>query len=145
MKTLYLLPLMFFLYFFTACSSNADEANGQENLILKENQILNIEKISINGKIYDAKSAESKPNINFGADKFYGYSGCNRFFGSYQKNSKSMSIEDQSVASTQMLCHPLEVMEFEHLFLTNLQGNFKISYENDKLILDNGTMKIFFE
>lgn len=145
MKKIYAFTLLFAMSVFTACSSNADEANNQENLVLKENQILNIEKISVKGKIYDVKSAETKPNINFGADKIYGLAGCNRFFGTYQKNSKGISVEEGSIASTQMLCHPTDIMEFETMFFSNFKGDFELSYENDKLILENGTMKIFFE
>lgn len=134
------------LSFFIGCASNIEQVNKQENSVsIKENQILNIEKISINGKIYNIQNAESKPNITFSTDKFYGSSGCNRFFGTYQKNSNLLSIGEQSVASTQMLCYPADVMEFERLFLTNLRGSFKILNQDGKLILDNDTMKIFFE
>ncbi|MBZ7973681.1 META domain-containing protein, partial [Campylobacter molothri] len=77
--------------------------------------------------------------------KFYGYSGCNRFFGSYVNNGDSIKINGAGAASTQMLCHPMDVMNFENSFLSNFNGTFKISNENGKLILNNGKMKIFFK
>lgn len=146
MRILVLLTCL--LSFFAGCAANtkgSKEIQKQESLTLNENQVLNLEKISVNGKVYELKNADSKPNISFSGSKFYGYSGCNRFFGFYQKHSEGISVEEGSVASTQMLCHPLDVMEFERLFLTNFKGNFTILSQDGKLVLENGTITIFFE
>ncbi|EHY1140026.1 META domain-containing protein, partial [Campylobacter coli] len=56
-----------------------------------------------------------------------------------------LEIQGDRVASTQMLCHPLDVMEFENAFLSNFKGSFTISNKNGKLILNNGEMEIFFK
>ncbi|EAH7878795.1 META domain-containing protein, partial [Campylobacter jejuni] len=69
----------------------------------------------------------------------------NRFFGSYQTKVDTLQIEGDRVASTQMLCHPMDVMDFENSFLSNFKGIFKISNENGKLVLSNDEMKIFFK
>ncbi len=66
------------------------------------------------------------------------------FFGSYQTKADTLQIEGDRVASTQMLCHPMDVMDFENSFLSNFKGIFKISNENGKLVLSNDEMKIFF-
>ncbi len=40
-------------------------------------------------------------------------------FGSYQTKADTLQIEGDRVASTQMLCHPMDVMDFENSFLSN--------------------------
>ncbi|MBZ7943056.1 META domain-containing protein [Campylobacter sp. RM13744] len=130
---------------FAGCASTSvsSSANTQNKLV--QNQQLKIERIVVDGKTFDPKNAEEIPNISFDKDKFYGYSGCNRFFGSYVNNGDSIKINGAGAASTQMLCHPMDVMNFENSFLSNFNGTFKISNENGKLILNNGKMKIFFK
>ncbi|MBK1974104.1 META domain-containing protein, partial [Campylobacter sp. TTU-622] len=115
--------------------------------ILPQNAILKIEKIVVNDKTFIPKNTEEDPNISFDNNKFYGYSGCNRFFGAYQSDGKILTVEGDRVASTQMYCHPQEVMDFENTFLSNFKGKFKILNENGKLNLsnENGSMKIFFK
>ncbi|TKX30677.1 META domain-containing protein [Campylobacter estrildidarum] len=133
--------------FFAGCASTSVSSNSTSDIQGKfmQNQLLKIEKIVVNGKTFDPRNAEETPNISFDKDKFYGYAGCNRFFGSYKNNGNTLKIEGDRAASTQMLCHPLDVMDFENSFLSNFNGTFKISNENGKLILNNGKMKIFFK
>ncbi len=131
--------------FFAGCASTSVSSNSKANNELAQNQLFTIEKIIVKGKTFDPKNAQEAPNISFDKDKFYGNAGCNRFFGSYQSNGDTLQIEGDRVASTQMLCHPMDVMEFENSFLSNFRGTFKISNENGKLILNNGEMKIFFK
>lgn len=130
--------------FFAGCASTSVSSNSKNNG-LTQNQLFTIEKIVVKGKTFDPKNAQEAPNISFDKDKFYGNAGCNRFFGSYQSNGNTLQIEGDRVASTQMLCHPSDVMDFENSFLSNFKGIFKISNENGKLVLNNGEMKIFFK
>ncbi len=46
------------------------------------------------------------------------------FFGSYQTKADTLQIEGDRVASTQMLCHPMDVMDFEKFFPFKFQRNF---------------------
>ncbi|EAH7629971.1 META domain-containing protein [Campylobacter jejuni] len=132
--------------FFTGCASTSvTSSTSKGNNELVQNQLFKIEKIIVNGKTFDPKNAEESPNISFENNKFYGYSGCNRFFGSYQTKADTLQIEGDRVASTQMLCHPMDVMDFENSFLSNFKGTFKISNENGKLVLSNDEMKVFFK
>ena len=132
------------LAFFTACSSNvATNENPKKDFKFSKNELLKIEKIIVNDKSFEPKDAEEIPNISFDESKFYGYSGCNRFFGSYENGDNALKIGE--AASTQMLCHPQSVMEFENAFLMNFKGEFKILNENDKLVLSNDIMKIYFK
>ncbi|MBM0637374.1 META domain-containing protein [Campylobacter sp. VicNov18] len=133
--------------FLAACSNSSTSLilNSKSDKELTQNHLFKIEKIIVNGKTYDPKNAEESPNITFENNKFYGYAGCNRFFGSYQNSGDILQIEGDRVASTQMLCHPLDVMDFENSFLSNFKGTFQISDENGKLVLSNDEMKIFFQ
>ncbi|EAH5844828.1 META domain-containing protein, partial [Campylobacter jejuni] len=100
--------------FFAGCASTSvTSSTSKGNNELVQNQLFKIEKIIVNGKTFDPKNAEESPNISFENNKFYGYSGCNRFFGSYQTKADTLQIEGDRVASTQMLCHPMDVMDFE--------------------------------
>ncbi len=133
--------------FFAGCASTSVNSKSTSKISneFMQNQLFEINKIVVNGKTFDPKNAEENPNISFENNKFYGYAGCNRFFGSYQSNENTLEIQGDRVASTQMLCHPLEVMEFENAFLSNFKGSFTISNKNGKLILNNGEMEIFFK
>lgn len=97
-----------------------------------QNQLFEIDKIVVNGKTFDPKNVEENPNISFENNKFYGYAGCNRFFGSYQSNENTLEIQGDRVASTQMLCHPLDVMGVKMLFFQILKEvlQFQIKMAN---------------
>ncbi|MFQ6341937.1 META domain-containing protein [Campylobacter sp. VTCC 70190] len=129
--------------FFAGCASNSVNSNSTKSVELTQNQPLQIEKIIVKGKMLEAKNAEEIPNISFDKNKFYGYAGCNRFFGSYQNSGTSLQFE--GAASTQMLCHPLDVMDFENSLLSNLKGEFKMTKEDNKLILSSENMTIYFK
>ncbi|QOW63249.1 META domain-containing protein [Campylobacter hepaticus] len=134
------------LVFFAGCSSTSIlSSNSKSNIELTQNRLFKIEKIILNGKTYDPKNAEESPNISFENNKFYGYAGCNRFFGSYQSANDILQIEGERVASTQMLCHPLDVMDFENSFLSNFKGTFKIFNEDGNIVLSNDSIKIFLK
>ncbi len=67
--------------FFAGCASTSvTSSTSKGNNELVQNQLFKIEKIIVNGKTFDPKNAEESPNISFENNKFYGYSGCNRFF-----------------------------------------------------------------
>lgn len=132
--------------FLAACSTSTSLiSSSKSDKELTQNHLFKIEKIIVNGKTYDPKNAQEIPNITFEDNKFYGYAGCNRFFGSYQSSGDILQIEGDRVASTQMLCHPLDVMDFENSFLSNFKGIFQISDENGKFVLSNDEMKIFLQ
>ncbi|MBS4313059.1 META domain-containing protein [Campylobacter vulpis] len=134
------------LAFFVGCASHngADKMEGEVMKTLSlEGQNLKIEKIVISGKSFNPENMEENPNISFDKDKFYGFAGCNRFFGNYEK--KDMNIQIDGAASTQMLCHPQSVMEFESVFLMNFKGNFKIINEDGKIILEGNAAKIYLK
>lgn len=140
------LQLALITSFIAGCAANSTKEQASSMaLSFSENQALKIDKIIVDGKTYSPKNAEESPNISFEKNKFYGYSGCNRFFGSYQSDGKNLQIEGDRVASTQMFCHPLDVMEFENSFLSNFKGSFKIINNNGKLIFKNDTMEIIFQ
>ncbi|EPN1531972.1 META domain-containing protein [Campylobacter upsaliensis] len=134
------------LAFFIGCAShNATNQTGGETMktLSLEGQNLKIEKIVIGGKSFNPENMEENPNISFDKDKFYGFAGCNRFFGNYKKKDMNMQID--GAASTQMLCHPQSVMEFESAFLMNFKGDFKIVNEGSKIILGGDLAKIYLK
>lgn len=131
------------IFIFAGCASST----SKEKIVLSkfENKTYNIAKIVLDGDGLKLQSEQEAPNITFENDKFYGFSGCNRFFGTYKIDGNSLIIEGDRVASTQMLCHPIEIMDFENNFLSNLKGSFTINYEDDKLVLKNKKMQIYFK
>ncbi|TNH35126.1 META domain-containing protein [Campylobacter helveticus] len=135
------------LALFVGCASHnaSSEVGGKDTIkpLALEGQNLKIEKIVVGGKSFNPENMEENPNISFEKNKFYGSAGCNRFFGNYKKDDMNLQID--GAASTQMLCHPQSVMEFESTFLTNFNGNFKIINENDKIILESGETKIYLK
>lgn len=136
------------LAFLVGCASNTTSIQEQaqaKNVDLPSfvGQNLKIEKIVVSGKELKAKGAEEEPSINFEKDKFYGSSGCNRFFGAYQNNGENLQFD--GAAATQMLCQPNELMNFESALLTHLKGNFKLSSEGGKILLKNEDMTIYFQ
>ena len=142
------LQLTLIATFFAACANNTSINSNpvaKTSTGISQNKLFQIDKIIIKGKTFNPKNTEEIPNISFDKDKFYGYSGCNRFFGAYQSSADILQIEADRAASTQMLCHPLDVMEFENAFLSNFKGKFKISYDKEKLVLSSDEMTILFK
>ncbi|EFM2942741.1 META domain-containing protein, partial [Campylobacter upsaliensis] len=58
---------------------------------------------------------------------------------------KDMNMQIDGAASTQMLCHPQSVMEFESAFLMNFKGDFKIVNEGSKIILEGDLAKFYLK
>lgn len=75
-------------------------------------------------------------SANFEGDRISGSGGCNRFTGSYQAESSTLSIG--ALASTRMACEE-SVMNQETNYLTALQGAQR--YE----INEQGELQIFYQ
>ena len=136
---------VFLSFVFFGC---AKDSVKKENIALNngfENRSFTIYKVILNGKELDIKKLQENPNITFENNKFYGFSGCNRFFGVYSIKNGSLKIEGDRVASTQMLCHPLEIMDFENAFLSNFNGEFSVNYNSSNFVLENKIMQIYFK
>jgi len=132
------------LFIFIGCASTSKNITTKQNTQGLENQNFKIEKVIFEGKTYMNFNTQESPNISFEKNKFYGYTGCNRFFGTYENNGENLNISNDYLASTKMLCYPKEIMDFEYIFLTNLKGTFKI-IKNKQIILENEEMQIFLK
>ncbi|OCX42370.1 hypothetical protein A7X81_04050 [Campylobacter ornithocola] len=109
-----------------------------------QNKEFTINSYEANGKNYELPK-NSKASISFdNKDKrLFGIAGCNRFFGSYKDLGSNIKIED-NLASTKMLCEQ-ESMNFEDNFLRNFNGEFKITSDDDSIILENKKMKVYLK
>lgn len=133
-----------FLFVLIGCATHTNFAPPmEEKSSFLEGQNWKIEKIVLKGKELSIKTTEEVPNIHFEKDKFYGYAGCNRFFGNYQNNNDVVQVD--GAASTQMLCQPRVLMDFETALLTNFKGDFKLSNENGKIRLENQDLIIYLQ
>ncbi|MCW1360213.1 META domain-containing protein [Campylobacter sp. US33a] len=103
--------------------------NASLSIIEIENKTLSFVSIETNGKLYTPKEGGEIPSITFERDRFFGFAGCNRFFGGLG-NLGDEGIEFKGAAATKMMCEP-ESMKFEDKILTSLTGIFKISKNGD--------------
>ncbi|MDO4674148.1 META domain-containing protein [Campylobacter sp.] len=142
----FLMPLLF-LAFLMGCAkepTNLTQNQAQISVLASlVGQNLKIEKIILAQKELRAEGAEEGASINFEKDKFYGSSGCNRFFGAYESDGENVQID--GAAATQMLCQPRELMDFESALLTHFKGNFKLSREGGKILLKSEEMSIYLQ
>lgn len=109
-----------------------------------ENKDLKIEKIAISGKIFTPSSLQDEnASVRFTNTQYNGFSGCNRFFGSFSlKNGKIVFKENGG--ATKMLCPP-EVMRFEDALLSHLKGEFTLLKEKDSFVLHSNEIKIYLK
>lgn len=107
-----------------------------------ENKDLKIEKIAISGKIFTPLQDENA-SVRFTDKQYNGFSGCNRFFGSFNLKNGKIVFEDNGGA-TKMLCPP-EVMRFEDALLSHLKGEFMLLKEKDSFILHSNEIKIYLK
>ena len=81
--------------------------------------------------------------IGFEGDRFFGYSGINRYFGQYEINGGKLVIENMG---TTKMDGKEQDMILELKFLTILKDNKSIKLEGDKLILiSNEDFKLEFK
>ncbi|MCX2682786.1 META domain-containing protein [Campylobacter sp. MIT 21-1685] len=133
----------FFLFsaLFVSCSSTS--LIQHQDIRFPKNQLLKIEKIIINATTYHVQNMQETPYISFEDEKFYGFGGCNRFFGFYKFDGEILEIDNETLGSTKMLCK--DSMEFEDMFLTHFKGKFRLSEHHDFFLLENDTLKIFLQ
>ena len=82
-------------------------------------------------------------SIGFEGNRFFGYSGINRYFGQYEINGGKLVIEDMGLTK---MAGKEQDMILELKFLTILKDNKSIKLEGDKLILiSNEDFKLEFK
>lgn len=124
---------------FIACAGNNGVAFGDI-----ENKSLIIDKIIVSGKTFMPSSLQDdRASVSFSKADYNGFAGCNSFFGSFSLNGNKITFAGNGGA-TKMLC-PSEVMAFEDTLLSHLRGEFTLSKENDKLILQSKEIQIYFK
>lgn len=80
-------------------------------------------------------AADTDLYVQFEPDgKLGGYAGCNRFFGSYQLNGNTISIEP--LGMTRKAC-PSQVMSFEISFIEALQSAKTVARAETRIALRN--------
>lgn len=105
---------------------------------------MEIKKIAILDKIFTPSSLQDEnANIRFTGTQYNGFSGCNRFFGSFGLKNGKIVFKDNGGA-TKMLCPP-EVMRFEDALLSHLKGEFTLLKEKDSFVLHSNEIKIYLK
>lgn len=102
-------------------------------------------KQELNGREFKILGDEynKEVSIGFEGDRFFGYSGINRYFGQYEINGGKLVIEDMG---TTKMGGIEQDMILELKFLTILKDNKSIKLEGDKLILiSNEDFKLEFK
>ncbi len=102
-------------------------------------------KQELNGREFKILGDEynKEVSIGFKGDRFFGYSGINRYFGQYEINSGKLVIENMG---TTKMDGKEQDMILELKFLTILKDNKSIKLEGDKLILiSNEDFKLEFK
>ncbi len=89
-------------------------------------------------------SANVKATLAFDAQehRVYGFSGVNRYFGSYQWEKNELRLGP--LAST-MMAGPLEAMEFEADYLKKLHSVTSYQLQGDRLILKTPEGDLVFQ
>lgn len=112
-----------------------------------EDKNLNIEMISLNLKDSNTSKqfsiASDDALLSFSKDKFNGFVGCNRFFGSLEYKKNTVIFKDD-IASTKMLCDPI-TMEIEDSLLSFLKGEFTWEKNQDEYLLENDKISIYLK
>lgn len=99
---------------------------------------------SINGEpLPEGEPSEPIPELDFGEQMHVsGSTGCNRYSGKAVLRDGYFQIE--SLASTRKMCAP-PANEMEHLFITMLGQDSRISIDGDKnLVLESGETVLIF-
>ncbi|WP_074017195.1 META domain-containing protein [Fusobacterium massiliense] len=102
-------------------------------------------KQELNGREFKILGDEynKEVSIGFEGDRFFGYSGINRYFGQYEINGGKLVIENMG---TTKMDGKEQDMILELKFLTILKDNKSIKLEGDKLILiSNEDFKLEFK
>ena len=102
-------------------------------------------KQELNGREFKILGDEynKEVSIGFEGNRFFGYSGINRYFGQYEINGGKLVIEDMGLTK---MAGKEQDMILELKFLTILKDNKSIKLEGDKLILiSNEDFKLEFK
>lgn len=102
-------------------------------------------KQELNGREFKILGDEynKEVSIGFEENRFFGYSGINRYFGQYEINGGKLVIEDMGLTK---MAGKEQDMILELKFLTILKDNKSIKLEGDKLILiSNEDFKLEFK
>lgn len=102
-------------------------------------------KQELNGREFKILGDEynKEVSIGFEGNRFFGYSGINRYFGQYEINGGKLVIEDMGLTK---MAGKEQDMILELKFLTILKDNKSIKLEGDKLVLiSNEDFKLEFK
>lgn len=124
MKKIILLFLSIFIF---GCTSNISKNT------VANNQLINAKEYHLDG---------SDITITFDGDRVYGFSGVNRYFGTYEQKGDNLKIN--GLASTLMMGDP-KVMEIESGYLNDLSKVDKIKIQNGRLILTGKDIILNFQ
>lgn len=123
MKTKSHLILVILFTLFASCTSKPTATLQSNEWILKS--------LSVAGK--QITLPETKPTVFFGdSARISGFSGCNRFFGTYDQKENHVTIKLSG--STMMTCPDIE---FEDLFTKQLSEVTTFKFKEKNLILQN--------
>ena len=97
-----------------------------------------------NGEILSTHRLAQKVSLQFQTcERFSGSSGCNNFFGSYERGDSAMSL--LNVGVTRKMCDP-KSMQIESLLLTLFRdGKLPYTLQDDELILERDSLKAVFK
>lgn len=132
----------------TACTTAeiSDKISSLKSEVSKvTDTILPNLKQELNGREFKILGDEynKEVSIGFEGNRFFGYSGINRYFGQYEINGGKLVIEDMG---TTKMGGIEQDMILELKFLTILKDNKSIKLEGDKLILiSNEDFKLEFK
>lgn len=132
----------------TACTTAeiSDKISSLKSEVSKvTDTILPNLKQELNGREFKILGDEynKEVSIGFEGNRFFGYSGINRYFGQYEINGGKLVIEDMGLTK---MAGKEQDMILELKFLTILKDNKSIKLEGDKLILiSNEDFKLEFK
>lgn len=127
------------MFFLAGCKSarNVPERTAQQ---FPGNEKFTL--VVFNNQKIDTPDGHKQVSVRFSKEvnQISGYAGCNRFFGSYEIKSDSLSFG--VMASTRMACTDMQI---EDRLLTSLNNNrFRFQLNQDTLVLVNHKDTLIF-
>ncbi|MFK5986472.1 MAG: META domain-containing protein [Pseudomonadota bacterium] len=104
--------------------------------------------LSLNGQAVSLREGEKEVSMVLASEKssIRGFSGCNRFFGSFMKNNvNNQQIKFSKLASTRKMCKDNMQQEREFLKVLSLTTSYKTSAESLFLYNKNNQVIAQFE
>lgn len=128
-------------FILAGCASNATMATSQNtDSKMIEQKTYKIESITLKDE-GDMLEAPQNATMGFEEDRIYGNAGCNNYFASI-KWADDNTLEISQGGSTKMMCADEEANSFEYNYLSNLNGTFSVSSDDNTITLDNDKLSV---